>query len=288
MPETLPITVVTGGTGGIGLHTAIALAALGGRVVVTGRNAARGADAVARIQSESGNGRVEFVAADLSTLAGVEALVADLAHLPAIDVLINNAGRLAEHRMVNDDGFESNFAVNVVAPYRLTLGLRVKLEAAPSARVVMLTGGAPFGGLDVDNLDASKGFVPLPSYSHSKRAMEAMAVSLSRTLESSGIVVHIAMPGPAATSMTHAMTWRALPWYARPLWPLFRLMMPRNDGGRSAAKASQSSIFAATAPELADRTGLAFGADTAPMTLHPSVLQPSNQAAVLAAIENSP
>ena len=53
--------VVTGGTGGIGLHTAIGLARAGGQVVVTGRSAERGAAAVDRIREESGQDQVSFV-----------------------------------------------------------------------------------------------------------------------------------------------------------------------------------------------------------------------------------
>ena len=56
--------VITGGTGGIGLQSALGIAKTGARVLVTGRNQERGEQAVQRLVEESGNGAVELVVAD--------------------------------------------------------------------------------------------------------------------------------------------------------------------------------------------------------------------------------
>ena len=99
--------VITGATGGIGLHSAIGLAKTGARVIVTGRNAERGTTAVARIREEAGSETVELAIGDLSSIAGVDALADELSsRLDRIDVLVNNAGLLATERGVSADGFE--------------------------------------------------------------------------------------------------------------------------------------------------------------------------------------
>lgn len=123
--------VITGGTGGIGKYTAIALARAGARVVVTGRDSVRGEAGVKAIREASASDDVHLALGDLARLDGIAALASaiTLRH-PKIDVLVNNAGLLAQTRSVTSDGIESDLAVNVVAPYVLTHALSDALEAA--------------------------------------------------------------------------------------------------------------------------------------------------------------
>jgi NAD(P)-dependent dehydrogenase (short-subunit alcohol dehydrogenase family) len=276
--------IITGGTGGIGYYTAIGLAKTGARVLVTGRNAERGEQAVQAICSESGSDEVELVIGDLSTRAGVNALAdALLAKVGTVDVLINNAGMLAQERIVNEDGFELDFAVNVVAPYTLTKRLKPVLSAARPSRVLNLTGGKASGPFDPSDLQSENGFVPLVNYTMTKRAEEAMSLALAKELEPDGIHVTVVYPGRASTAMTQAMTPASLPWFMRPAWPAFRFLIPKDDGGKSAAKAAQSSIFAATTDEI-DRGGLYIDTNQRFAALHPTVHDEANQRKVLAAI----
>ncbi|HYM27515.1 MAG TPA: SDR family NAD(P)-dependent oxidoreductase, partial [Steroidobacteraceae bacterium] len=68
------VCVVTGATHGIGLATARALAALGARVVVHGRDLARAEAVAARLQHETGNSQLRAVQADFARLADVRRL----------------------------------------------------------------------------------------------------------------------------------------------------------------------------------------------------------------------
>jgi len=277
--------VVTGGTGGIGLHTAIGLARAGAKVLVTGRSEERGRAAVASIARASGRTDVELVLSDLSRVAEVRELARKIARVaPSLDVLVNNAGSLAGTLSHNADGVELDFAVNVVAPYLLTRELRGPLAAAAPARVINVTGGMPFGGLDLTNLQAGKGFTGLPTYSHTKRAMEAMSLALARELAPERIHVLVVYPGSAHTAMTGAMTPAMLPFPMRLLWPVFKLVM-RPDGGKGAERASRSSVWAATSPELEGVTGRSFDTAGRPSTLHRTVLEEAAQRGVVAAVE---
>jgi NAD(P)-dependent dehydrogenase (short-subunit alcohol dehydrogenase family) len=78
--------LVTGATSGIGKAAALRLAGLGATVVVHGRDAGRGTQAVEEIELLGGQAR--FVAADLSDPAAVAHLVAEVGR---IDILVNNA-----------------------------------------------------------------------------------------------------------------------------------------------------------------------------------------------------
>jgi NAD(P)-dependent dehydrogenase (short-subunit alcohol dehydrogenase family) len=79
--------LVTGSTAGIGKATALALARLGASVVVTGRDAERGARVVKEIEADEGSAR--FVSADLGDPDQIAHLAQDAGD---VDILVNNAG----------------------------------------------------------------------------------------------------------------------------------------------------------------------------------------------------
>src|SRR5271163_5292163 len=83
--------LVTGATSGIGQAIAETLAARGVRVVVSGRDAARGNEVVKTIRARGGDAR--FLAADLATAAAATDLAkASEKLLGGVDILVNNAG----------------------------------------------------------------------------------------------------------------------------------------------------------------------------------------------------
>lgn len=105
--------LITGATNGIGKAAAQAIAAQGNRVAIVGRNAAKTEAAAAELRQTSGNPAVDFLLADLSSMAEVRRLAAEFtARYERVDVLINNAGAFYMRREVNDDGLEKTFALN--------------------------------------------------------------------------------------------------------------------------------------------------------------------------------
>src|SRR5438876_8891193 len=129
------LCVITGATSGIGLITAERLAAKGARLVLVGRDPARGEAALARIKASAPGAEVSVHYADLSRLDALRTLAAGLNALSRIDVLINNAGAMFWRRQVTADGLERTFALNHMAYFALTALLRDKLASSP-ARIV--------------------------------------------------------------------------------------------------------------------------------------------------------
>ena len=133
--------VVTGATGGLGLRVSEVLAAHGARVLVGSRNLDRGRPALERIAAVASGAAPELVNLDLASLDSVRAAAADIRRRTddRLDVLINNGGIMAPPLTFSVDGFESQWATNVIGPALLTRLLRPALEDAPGSRVVFVS-----------------------------------------------------------------------------------------------------------------------------------------------------
>jgi NAD(P)-dependent dehydrogenase (short-subunit alcohol dehydrogenase family) len=192
--------LVTGGTGGIGMATAAALAALGARVGITGRDQARAAAAAAGIRAATGNPAVDVFAADVQ--AEVRRLAAQVADTyPRLDVLVNNVGGFWAHRHVTADGLERTFALNHLASFLLTNLLLDRLTASAPARIVTVSSGAQARGrIDVDDLQGERNYSGQRAYSQSKLANVMFTYELARRLEGTGVTATVLHPGVVRTS----------------------------------------------------------------------------------------
>ena len=129
------VVVITGGTSGIGQVAAQKLAGMGARIVLVARDKARGKATLSMLPSLAPGEAHCVDYADLSRLAEMKRVADGIAAAePRIDVLINNAGAIFTTRQVSADGLEMTFAVNHVAYFVLTQGLRERLIASAPAR----------------------------------------------------------------------------------------------------------------------------------------------------------
>jgi NAD(P)-dependent dehydrogenase (short-subunit alcohol dehydrogenase family) len=131
--------LVTGATGGIGLHTAQALAGTVAHVIITGRATARGRAAAAVINADQGHRSATFFPADHSTVHGNLGLAGRVrAEFAGLDVLVNNVGGLYETRHETADGYEATLPMNFVGPFALTAQLLPMLQRSAPARCVFV------------------------------------------------------------------------------------------------------------------------------------------------------
>lgn len=245
------VAVVTGATGGIGLEAAAALAGAGADVTLTGRNAERGAAALAAIRKRHPAARVAYEAADMASLASIAAFAERWAGRP-LDVLLNNAGVMAfPKRLLTPDGFEMQFGTNHLGHYALTARLMPALLAAPAPRVVTISSLAhKRGRIGFDDLQAARRYVPWQAYSQSKLANLMFALELHRRAAAAGgrLASMAAHPGLSATNIA-SNTGSALSRGA------FNAVMPLV--GQPAARGALPGLYAATAPEA--RSGGYYG-----------------------------
>ena len=118
----------------------------------------------------------------------------------SVDVLINNAGALFSKRQVTQDGFEYTFALNHMAYFVVTEGLRERLVASAPARIVNTASDAHHGAtLDFDDLQSEKNFSATKAYSRSKLCNVLFTRELARRLHGTGITANCLHPGFVAT-----------------------------------------------------------------------------------------
>jgi retinol dehydrogenase 14 len=193
--------VVTGGTSGIGLAAARALAAMGADIAIVGRNPERCASAVQEIRAEAGSGQITSHVADLSLMTDVRRLAEELvAQHPRIHVLVNNAGAYFARRQETAEGLERTFALNVLAPFLLTNLLRARLSESVPSRIVNVSSAAHQGArLDLDDLEGRRRYAGFGAYGRSKLALILLTHEFARRFEPTRVTVNALHPGFVAT-----------------------------------------------------------------------------------------
>lgn len=247
-------TAIVTGTGGLGFEDAVALARAGASVVLAGRNAAKGAEALNRIRTMLPSADVRFEDLDLASLASVTAFAARITQRhESVDMLINNAGVMVPpRRKVTADGFELQLGTNHLGHFALTAHLLPILRAG--ARVVSLSSvAARAGAIDFDDLNSTCSYAAMKAYSQSKLACLMFALELQRRSDAAGLgIVSIAShPGVARTDLLHnGPGRRSAHGLARTLLPF--LFQPADRG-------ALPTLYAATALDGAG--GAYYGPD---------------------------
>ncbi|MCW2525691.1 MAG: short-chain dehydrogenase/reductase [Pseudonocardiales bacterium] len=184
--------LVTGSTSGIGAAIAIAFAAEGAKVIVSGRDSARG-EAVVKTIREAG-GRAEFVAGDLSGgAASAQKLAAKSAAAfgSRIDILVNNAAYLvggADTLKTTEEQINNALLMNIGAPFLLTAAVLPQ----------MLDNG---GGVvvNVGSINGAVGMAGAALYGASKAGLHSLTKSWAAEFGPRGVRFNTLAPGPTMT-----------------------------------------------------------------------------------------
>lgn len=246
-----PTVLITGGTSGIGKATATRFAQHGYAVVITARDAARGQATAAKIIARTGNPQVRYLVGELGTIKGCQELVAlILQEVSDLQILINNAGIFMTKRVLNADGFETNFMVNYLAPFILSTGLLELLARnAPSRILTVNTGLHLHGHFDLARTPYGLDFGSRASYRNTKLANALFTVELAGRVRHRGITVNAMSPGLYNTRVLKVTGWLRVA--VRVGGAFLGLVQP-------IARSGKAPFYLATAPELAAVTGAYF------------------------------
>ncbi|XP_021811181.1 dehydrogenase/reductase SDR family member 12 [Prunus avium] len=194
--------IVTGANSGIGFATAEGLASRGANVYMVCRNKERGEAAQSKIQSDTGNQNVHLEVCDLSSVSDIKSFASQFSskNVP-VHILVNNAGLLEHNRITTSEGFELNFAVNVLGTYAMTeLMLPLLEKAAPDARVITVSSGGMYTSpLTMDLQFSEENFNGVQQYSRNKRVQVALTEKWAEINKNKGIGFYSMHPGWAET-----------------------------------------------------------------------------------------
>jgi NAD(P)-dependent dehydrogenase (short-subunit alcohol dehydrogenase family) len=243
------VVVITGATSGIGEVAAQRLAGLGARIVLIARDKTRGEATLRRLRGVDTSISHSIHYGDLSRISEMKRLAMQIAAAePRIDVLINNAGAMFGSRRMTEDHLELTFAINHMAYFVLTQGLRERLLASPQARVVNTASDAHRGcRLDFDDLQSSNEYSGFSVYGRSKLCNILFTRELSRRWSGKGITANCLHPGFVATRFGDG-SGGFLSWAVR-LAKSFAI---------SPEKGAQTIVYLASSPEVAGVSGKYF------------------------------
>jgi NAD(P)-dependent dehydrogenase (short-subunit alcohol dehydrogenase family) len=188
--------LVTGGTSGLGLAMAGALATAGATVALTGRSAAHATAVAAGLPGAAG---IELDVRDESSVA--RAVEAAWSELGGIDMLVNNAGigmRTVNPRFMTQprgfwevpaDGFRAVIETNLTGYFLVAREVTPRMLAAGSGRIVNIA---------VNELTMRRaGFVP---YGPSRAGSESLSRIMAADLRGTGVTVNLLLPGGATVT----------------------------------------------------------------------------------------
>jgi len=254
--------VVTGGSTGIGLETARAVAAAGASVAIAARTPQKVADALVAIGSQVPGARVEGGHLDLADLASVRRFAHQwsLEHR-RLHVLVNNAGVMFTPFERTVDGFEMQLGTDHLGHFLLTILLLPALLAAAPARMVTLSsGGHKRAGIDWNDPNFHRRpYDKFVAYGQAKTANVLFSVELERRAGARGVHAYAVHPGMIPTELGRYMSPEDI--------EVLRRAGRRGPTGRlpsrkTIAQGAATSVWAATAPEL-ERAGGTYLADCA-------------------------
>ena len=245
--------IVTGGYSGLGLETVRALAGAGAQVTIAVRDKTRGDETARELNAELGEDRVSAAALDLGSLSSVR----DFAQLyvsqhGALHILVNNAAVMACPFEHTADGFELQFGTNHIGHFCLFTQLLGLLKAAEGARVVCLSSTGHFRSPVVfdDIAFENRAYDPWAGYGQAKTANALMAVGIQSRYFDDGIEAFAVHPGGIMTTLQRHMSAEEITQRG---WVDADGNI--NERFKTVEQGASTSVWAATAPELAGRGG---------------------------------
>ena len=274
------VSLVTGGTDGIGRAVALELARGGDQVIFVGRSQERGAEVLWELRRAAPALEHAFIAADLSLLSETARVAAEVTRMTQrLDALVCCAGILSLVPEWTTEGLERNFVLNYLTRYLLAVQMLPLLREAASGRLVLVSNAGKYPDtLDFDDLQHQRGKVGLAVSGRTQFANDLLVAELGERLRGSRVEATCVFPGVTRSSCFKNA--RGLPWLLRWLSPLALRLL-----GQPPAAAAQTPVFLARDAAAVGTSGGFFGPKLKPIAVPERALKRERREALWRASE---
>jgi NAD(P)-dependent dehydrogenase (short-subunit alcohol dehydrogenase family) len=190
------VALITGGTKGLGLAMANALASVGADIVLNSRNKAE-AEAAARSVAETHGHRALGFEIDVSQPAQVQELVERVVQqLGSVDILINNAGINVRQPTVDLslEDWQQVVDINLTGPFICSKAVVPHMLKKGWGRII-----------HISSILGHVGLAGRPAYTATKGALILLTKTQALEFATKGVTVNAICPGPFETAMNKAL-----------------------------------------------------------------------------------
>jgi 3-hydroxybutyrate dehydrogenase len=185
------VAAVTGGTRGIGRGIAEAFVAEGASVVMNGRSADKGAQAVSEMNAGD---RAHFIAGDVTKRADVEGLIdGTISKYGKLDILVNNAGGAGGFAPVadmTDEAMQEALLWNVWSTFWGTRKALASMIPAGFGRII-----------NISSVEGKHGKAGITQYVTAKHAINGFTKSTAKEIGTTGVTINAICPGLIITDI---------------------------------------------------------------------------------------
>jgi len=188
------VVLITGGSTGIGLTTALAFAREGATIVIAGRRVAEGEQAFALLKEQGAD--VSFIATDVTSKAEVEHLMREIvARYGRLDIAFNNAGTIGVRRDIADvseEEWDATIAINLKGTW-LSMKYEIQQMLIQGCGVIVNMGS----NIGVHSVQQMVG-----AYATAKAGVQTLTKVAALGYIRAGIRINSVSPGPIRTPMS--------------------------------------------------------------------------------------
>jgi NAD(P)-dependent dehydrogenase (short-subunit alcohol dehydrogenase family) len=269
------VSLVTGGTDGIGRAVALELARGGDRVIFVGRDTRRGAEVLAALRYLAPGAEHQFLPADLSLLSETERVAEQVTRAtPQLHAAVFCAGILSTIPEWTAENLERSFALNYLSRYLLAQRLLPLLQAALSARLVLVSNAGKYPDtLDFEDLQHRRGKPGLGVSGRTQFANDLLAIELAERVRATGVEVSCVFPGVTRSACFRNAV--GLPWLVRLLAPVALQLF-----AQSPQAAAQTPVFLAREAAATGSNGRFYGPRSKPRDVPERARNPERRAAL--------
>lgn len=200
--------VITGATSGIGLAVVELLAAKGANIIGIGRSMERCQRAEEQLAELNHEGQIGWCAADFRLLREVRTLPGKIQELltqwgvKRLDGLVNNAATVPFWQSLTPEGYDTQWTVNHLAVFQLTINLLPLLMDSDLGRVLTVSSRSHFRArMHWEDIQLLKNYSPLRAYGQTKLCNVLFSAELDRRLAGSTLRAFAVDPGLVKTDI---------------------------------------------------------------------------------------